>query len=228
MSGPSKPRRAERMATPVGEVKFAFIDKPSTTFNPDGEYVLNIRINKTDAAAFMSRLQKLDADSFKAALDAETNMAKRKQMQTWAMHFPITEEMDEVTGDPTGYFILKAKRHAVVKLKDGRTINTTVPLYDCSSPPKQVTGVKMGKGSKVRAAIEAVPYAAAGLMKHGVSLRLVGVQIVELVEYTGGSSPESMGFSGDASGYTADSTDGDTAPFESTSDTVGGSSNPNF
>ena len=65
---------------------------------------------------------------------------------------------------------------------------------------KNLTGI--GNGSKARLCVQLTPYYMAS-NNYGVSLRLIAVQLIDLVEF-GSTSADACGFDNVDGGYTAD------------------------
>ena len=82
--------------------------------------------------------------------------------------------------------------NAQIKLKSGKVLNRTVPLYDAKGNiiTNQITEV--GNGSKIKVSSDLVPFYMNN-KNYGVSLRLKGVQIITL-EDNQTPSASSLGF----------------------------------
>ena len=95
-------------------------------------------------------------------------------------------------------FKLKAK----VTPKQGDPFEQRPAIFDAKGKPLQEA--KIGGGSKVKVAYELIPYYTA-IAGAGVSLRLKAVQVIDLVEFSGGASADAFGF-GEEEGYEAEDT----------------------
>jgi hypothetical protein len=103
-------------------------------------------------------------------------------------------------GNETGEVAFTFKRKASgVNKKTGKPWVAKVPLYDAAGKPVDRTKVQVWGGSEIKVAFELNPFYT-DLVGAGVSLRLVGVQIIKLVS-GGERTAESMGFSAE-DGYT--------------------------
>lgn len=92
--------------------------------------------------------------------------------------------------DETGEYIIKYKMKAQFQYK-GKTITQRPTLFDAKKT-KLAEDTKIGGGSVIRVAAEVNPYYTPALGA-GISLRLKGVQVLELRTY-GESSADSLGF----------------------------------
>jgi hypothetical protein len=208
----SKKNKAIRITSPVGTAKWVFVDKPSTKFKPEGEYSVQVVFSKKDIAAIGKQLA---AEAKKAQADAIENAEKAIQKKARAKYelvYGLSPEQDD-EGEATGNYVLKVKRDAqYTSSKTGETVNVTIPVFDAKKKP--IKGAKIGSGSLVKVAFDAVPFCADGLKKVGMTLRLVGVQVIELVEWKGGATADNCGF-GEEDGYEAGDDEGaEATPFD--------------
>jgi hypothetical protein len=185
--------------TPAGIGKWVCVNKPSTKFNPDGVYSVDLALPAEDAEKLVAEF-KAAAEAKKAeAIKADPKNAGK--IKGYAVHVPGEPEVDG-DGNETGNVILKFKANALIKPKDKDPFEKRIGVFDAKGKPLPAN-VNVGKGSKLKVAYEVVPFCAAGLKKVGVSLRLQAVQVLELVKYQGGQDAGSFGF-GTEDGYTAD------------------------
>lgn len=113
----------------------------------------------------------------------ETNTKKLKGVPNFGVH-----------EDDDGVQTLKFKMKSLIKLKDGTMRNLNVPIFD--SMGKVITSKvkdRIGNGSKVCISYSLFPFVFSNI-NFGISLRLQAVQILELVDYQGGSA-DTFGFS---------------------------------
>jgi len=172
-------QKLTRLTTPVGSVLWASLEKPSTKFKPDGEYSCKIRLSKEDGEAIEKQLKQMaeDVRASKGATD--------KKILKYELAYPVKSEVDE-DDEETGAFVFNAKQAATIRPKNGEPFNTRIGVFD--SGKNKLVGVKLGKDSKVRLAFDCVPYANPSTKKVGVSARLIAVQVIDLVEYSGGGA----------------------------------------
>ena len=117
---------------------------------------------------------------------AEEVKAKPKLKNGLSTKAPYEPEYDQ-NGDPTGNIEFKLKLKAKVQARDGSTYEQKPIVVDAKRTPIDA-GTNVGNGSVIKAAYEPIPYMMASTKQVGVSLRLKGVQVLELVEYGNGSS----------------------------------------
>lgn len=194
----AKSNKPVRITSPIGVAKWAFIDKPSTKFNPDGEYNVTLVLDSAEGAALEKTLLKA-AEAAREEMVAEAKKpAQAKARKSYRLTCGITKEEDE-EGEETGNYVLKAKRDASYEGRDGKVVNVSIPVFDAKKNPV-AGGVQIGRGSKLRVAVDLRPYAMDATQCAGVSLRLAGVQVIDLVAPGGGASADACGF-GEEEGY---------------------------
>ena len=184
--------------TPIGEVLFAHLQKPEEYQGKStNKFTIMLKLSEKAKAAF---LKQIDAEWEKFKQSEE--MKGKKCKYDYANGIKETKDGE--------YF--KFKMTHLIEWK-GETIEKHVPIYDasCKEISKTLTGV--GNGSKARVAYELSPFFMND-KNYGVSLRLTGVQILELVEY-GSASAGSLGF-GQEEGFSQEDEENE-VPFEDTS-----------
>lgn len=179
-----------RYVTPSGTAQYPYLIKPDTKFNPDGEYKISLEIPAADAAKTVAFLdEQLEASIAKAKKD---NAGKK--IKEGDAPYAVNED----TGAVTVRFKLKAK----VTPKNGDPFEQKPAIFDAKGKP--VTDSKVGGGSTVKVAYEIIPYYTA-IAGAGISLRMKAVQIINLVEFSGGAGADAFGF-GKEDGYEAEDT----------------------
>jgi hypothetical protein len=181
-------RTYQKWTTPVGIARWPRLNEPDTAFNADGDFKVTLEFRGAEAKKVMGEVKVF-------AKAAYTDLCREHGKKTLkAAALPAVEEGDVV--------LLKAKlRHRV----DGKAgaFTQRVALFDSSGRPLPEGAPVIGAGSRMRAAVEVVPYYTA-LMGAGITLRLRGVQIVELVEYNpGAATAAALGFGRIESGWSA-------------------------
>ena len=129
---------------------------------------------------------------------SEANAMNKKKIHKSDLYFE----------DEEGNVYLKFKQNAVIKKKDGSTVNAKIAHFDSKGKPIDVT---VGRDSVIRLSFTAAPYFMQSTKQVGLSLRPVAVQVIKLNEF-GGSSAEDYGFSAEEEGYEAFKEE---APFDS-------------
>ena len=138
-------------------------------------------------------LEELRQGAIKQAKADNPKAAKAKKGIKEA-DLPIQEDVDEETGDETGYVVYNFKMPHKIKKKDSDEILKLEPrLFDANG-----TAIKPGSiygGTTMKIAFQVWPFYTA-LVGAGISLKLRACQIIELVE---GGNAESYGFDTDDS-----------------------------
>lgn len=180
-----------RYTTPAGIAQYPYLTKPDTKFNPDGEYKISVEIPGAAAQDIVTFLDEQFA--------ASVAKAKKENPGKKIKEGDVPYSVDDDSGKVTVRFKLKAK----VTPKQGDPFEQRPALFDAKGKPIGAD-TKIGGGSKVKVAYELVPYYTA-IAGAGVSLRLKAVQVIDLVEFSGGASSEAYGF-GEEEGYEAEDT----------------------
>lgn len=178
-----------RYTTPAGIAQYPYLTKPDTKFNPDGEYKISVEIKDPNLSAPLVDFLDVQIAANLIKVKKETPGKKIKEGEA-----PYS--VNEDTGAVTVKFKLKAK----VSPKNGAPFEQRPALFDAKGKPIGADA-KIGGGSKVKVAYELVPYYTA-IAGAGVSLRLKAVQVIELVEFSGGAGADAFGF-GEEDGYEA-------------------------
>lgn len=179
--------------TPKFKAIWPNIDKPNTRFNADGVYEVKGAFTEEEFEAIKTRLDKLLQQTVQE-VHKVVPKAKKANVLT-----PYEEELDD-NGDETGRYILKLKRNAAFKGRDGEMVHTVVQVFDpAGNRMKPVPGI--GGGSTLLASFRAKGFyvPAIGI---GVSLRLNAVQLLNLIpKGDGGGSAEDFGFGTDGESF---------------------------
>lgn len=189
----------ERFTTPKGFAQYPRLSEPDTKFNPDGVYSVTMRFEgmTEQLRALLNKLERLQETTYDAAVENTSNpMAKKKIVKA-----------DIYTEDEEGNVYIKFKQNAVIKRKDGSTVNVNIAHFDSKGKP---IDVNVGRDSVIRLSFTATPYFMQSTKQVGLTLRPVAVQVIKLNEF-GGNTAESYGFT-EEEGYEAAPAE---APFES-------------
>jgi len=195
-----------RYTTPKGTAKYPWLNTPDTKFNPDGEYKVTLVVPVQEANTIM---QFLDEQLALSNAKATKENPGKKIKQADAPY-----KVDEENGNVEITFKMKAK----VELKSGDSFEQKPALFDAKGKP--LMDVNVGGGSKIKVSYECIPFYTA-LIGAGISLRLRAVQVIDLVEYTGGAAAGAYGFEAEE-GFEA----GDSSPFSEAED--GNEESPDF
>lgn len=171
--------------TPKGVAKYPWLTIPSTQFNPDGDYKVDLVLDPSDPAveAFLSGLD----EDVKTYFSELAKKDKKKSNLAKTAKVPYTSESDPSTGQDTGM--------VVVKFKSGYK----PALFDSKRQPITDDDIKVGSGSIIKVAFTKNFYEGFG---GGMNLYLQQVQIIKLVEYNAKGEP-AAGFD-EEEGFEAD------------------------
>lgn len=191
-----------KFVTPKGVAVFPRLNKPDTKFNPDGDWSTKLRMPVIEEVQDLMNTIEAEAEKqFNETVEGfkkDGKAAQAKAVKKADLPFRMAVDAD---GNETGEVEFSFKQKAVIKKKDGTTTNVTPGLFDAKGKPFPRAKAIWG-GSTIKVSASIVPYYVAGTKQAGVSLRLNGVQVLELVTGTGGDA-KSMGF-GEEEGYEAE------------------------
>lgn len=191
---------AKNFMTVKGQAQWAKVFEPDTKFNADGVYSINLIIPEDQTHELGECLENMRDEYMKEEAKRNPKIAAKLSTK------PVFEEHYDQDGNPTGNMELKFKQNAKIKLRDGSVTTVKVMVVDSKRNPMN-GDVLIGNGSTVKVAFEPRPYMLASTKQVGVSLRLKGVQVIELNEY--GNSGASM--FDDEDGFVAERVEKDTA-----------------
>lgn len=188
----------EKLTTGIGEVTgFVSVAEPSTKFNQEGEYSVNILIPATEGKALLKKIEAIQEKQY------EAYRKNSKKAEITALKPFVKVEKDEngriksETPDPEGRFVLKAKNKAYIK---NGVPGLKIQVFD--SKLKPIEGVKFGAGSKVRLGLTLEGYSTN--LGTGVSIKLRMLQLLEVVNFNGYSAED---FFTETDGYEFDASD---------------------
>lgn len=159
--------------SPAGTAVYPWLNIPDTKFDADGVFSVKLSLSKEDAG----KINKVV-----------------KPLMNGGKNNPVKKELDD-QGQETGNYQVNFKMKAHVKTKGGDEWDQKPLLVDSDG---NRTIAKIGGGSKLQVAYEAVPYDAMG---GGVSLRMKKVRVLDLVEYT--SKDDDTSWGAEKGSYTA-------------------------
>jgi hypothetical protein len=182
----------QKYLTPAGIAQYPALTKPDTRFNDDGVFKTTMIFE--DTKEIRALIEKLEGvrDEFYGELEA-------KKRKTYKVADVYENELDDA-GEETGRLIMKFKLNHIVRPKGKEPFTQHPNLFDCSKPPVALKGVNPWSGSTLKIAGEIVPYAMASSKTVGVSLRMKGVQVIDLVEGSGANAA-AYGFDGSDGGF---------------------------
>lgn len=158
-----------------GKALWAKVFTPDTKFDSDGLYSIEVVIPEEEAQEVCEYLEGLRDERLAAEVKANP---KAKSLSAR----PVFEQDLDKDGNETGNLKFKAKLKATVRGRDNNTYKQKPIVVDAKRTP-MTEETLIGNGSVVKVAYEPVTYVMASSKQVGVSLRLKGVQVIELVEY---------------------------------------------
>lgn len=201
----AKKKKYEKVTSPIGVANYPYLNTPDTKFKEEGEYKVDLLLNKVDDAQFLGALK---ARSEKAVEEAKVKLAeknKHAQIKKLDVYYPFEVIYDE-EGNETEQVKVKFKTKAQFTTKDGKVVNLTPDLFDAQGKPLDRQEVIIYAGSEIRVNFTPAPFYSPAINKAGVSLRINAVQVIELG--TGNSATaESYGFGVVEDGFSADESD---------------------
>jgi len=177
----SDKKKYVRGTSPKGTAAWPRLTEPDRTFDPNGTYSVNLRLSAEEAEAFVSQIDK--AHSAQVAEVIKELKGKGKPGKVKESDKPYKMVFDE-DGNETGEVEFKFKLKAMAGGKDKQWAQKP-RLFDAKGKPLPAD-VKVGSGSTIRVGYELFPYYVPSVGS-GVSLRVLAVQVLELVEFSGGN-----------------------------------------
>lgn len=165
-----------KLTTPKGIAVWPWLNEPDRKFNATGEYKVNLQLSEDDAKEFLDRLKEIHKEHYKETCESEGKSKLKKA------ELPIVMVEDD-EGNETGEVQIKFKLKAQYEF-DGKTISQRPVLLDATRRAMTET---VGAGSTIRVGCEVFPYYTAAIGV-GLSLRCKVVQVLELKEFTPGST----------------------------------------
>lgn len=159
-----------------GTAQWAKVFEPDTKFVPEGQYSIKVVVPAEQAAEVCEQL-----DSMAQAKLEEVVKEQPKLKALLSTTTAYQTEYDDA-GNDTGNVVFNTKLKAVLTRRDGSKVKQKPIVVDAKRTPMDGS-VLIGNGSKVTVAIDAIPYMMPATKAVGVSLRMKGVQVIDLVEY---------------------------------------------
>lgn len=164
-----------------GTAYWAKVFEPDTKFNPDGVYSINVAMPEAEAASVCEQLDDLINDYASKVVKEQP-----KLKSVLSTRDPYEKEYDDA-GNETGNVIFKPKMKASGTTKDGQRWNRKPIVVDAKLTPL-TRDTLIGNKSTVKVSFEPAPYYMPSNKQVGVSLRMEGVQVIDLVPYEGSGS----------------------------------------
>lgn len=163
-----------------GKAMWAKVFTPDTKFDQNGVYSVNVLVPETEAAEICEYLDGIVEQRYQEEVKA--NPKKKNSLSTR----PAYDDAYDQNGNPTGDVEFKFKLKAKGQRRDGSIYIQKPVVVDAKRTP--IDDTLVGNGSVVKVAFDPVPYVMASTKQVGVSLRLKGLQVIDLVEYSSGGS----------------------------------------
>lgn len=186
-----------------GNALWAKVFEPDTKFDPNGTYSIQVTIPEEEAAGICEYLDKVVQERFDEEVKAKPKM--KNSLSTKAGYEPHYDK----DGNETGLVEFRFKLKAKVQTRDGSMYDQKPIVVDAKRNPMDSNNL-IGNGSTVKVAFEPIPYVMASTKQVGVSLRLKGVQVIELVEYGNGGAS----MFDEEEGFVAEKMELATSPFD--------------
>jgi hypothetical protein len=177
------------------------LNSPDTKFNKDGEFKVELAFDEDDEV--LTEIEEAVTELAQEKLEEVQNELIEKGKKALANKVTVISlikaEEDEETGEETGRKILKAKmRHSGTSQKTGKRWSR-YPDYFNAKGVQLKRPPMIGAGSTLKANIELYPYYAANDKTVGVTFRLNGVQLINVVSF-GERDASSYGFGAEDDG----------------------------
>ena len=171
------------LTSPKGIAGFIYVNKPDTKFKEEGEYRVPLLLpaKSAEAKQLMKEIDAAMASSLAQAKKDNPKKARSIEACEDKPYKPELDENDKRTGNIVFTFKMKASG---TSRRTGKDFTMRPALFDAFGKAIDPEKIKIGKGSTIRVSYEFFEFWTAKLGA-GVSLRLAGVQVIELVEYTG-------------------------------------------
>lgn len=160
-----------RFVTPKGEAMYAKVLNPDTKFDPEGVYKIDLLVDRSEAQDLIDKLEAVRDDYLENG-----DVVKAVREKNSKVRINVADVFEE-TDDGRAKF--KFKQKAKITTKTGQTYDKKVAIFDSKVKPIQV---EVGNGSTVKVSFSVQPYYMASTKTVGVSLKLIAVQVINLVE----------------------------------------------
>lgn len=176
---------SKAITTPVGQAVYPHLNTPDTKFNEGGLYSVKLHVGEESFNTFANKLKDMYDKAYKLELQRQEKKTLKKASSNPVR---VTEEGD---------FEIYAKQDAKKMTKTHGLLEFQIVAFD--SQGKKIDMPKVGSGSKLKLAVEPHFWYVSS-QGFGMTLRLKAVQIIELVEYGGGTG-DGFGFTAEEDGY---------------------------
>lgn len=208
-------KKNPRYVSPAGIASWPKVRTPDTKFNEDGTFSVKLLLDPQKDAAFLEKLDKM-AEQALEAMKAE----HKKFSKVMTLVSPYAPELDK-EGNETGKIVVNFTSPAkITSKKTGKVYHLKIAVFDAQLMPIPAE-TDIGGGSIVKVSFESWPYFNAKDKEAGITRRLIGVQVLELKQWSGSASASDFGFE-EEEGFSGinDSPEGDDSESGSASETA--------
>lgn len=174
--------------TPAGIARFPCLNEPDPGQEDWANYVPKYKVDlvfEEAPAKLVRHIEDAIATARKEAEDkSKAGKTRAKPTPANEPYFPETDK----EGDETGNVCFRFGAKSEFKDKSGKVKPIHIGLFDTK---KQPTTDEIGMGSTIKVAYKAVPWVNPRL-EYGCTLRIIAVQVIELVAPGGGGADASM------------------------------------
>ncbi len=170
----------------LGKAMWAKVYDPDTKFDPNGYYSVSVLVAEEEA---QEMCEYLDGLAKKKLAEEIKNNPKRKDLTLKTPYATATDK----DGNDTGEIEFKVKLKAKFQSRDGKWFSQKPIVVDSKRTP-MTKDTLIGNGSTIKVAFEPIPYSMMSSKTCSISLRLKGVQVLNLVEYQGDLFEDEDGF----------------------------------
>lgn len=173
------------VTTPKGVALWTSLNKPDVRYKAEGVYEVKLAFDGDDEAVqkLATKLEQLRDEKYdeivaELTADGKAGLAKK------ITKVPVFEvEEDAESGEETGRLIKKFKMTASgVSKKTGKNWSRSPDIFNAKGVQLK-TAPNIGSGSAMKVSFDPYPYYSPKDKEVGLSARLEGVQILELVQY---------------------------------------------
>ena len=178
--------KLKRYNAPYGLLKYPWIVKPNTKFNPDGVFQCKLVLPQDKAKGLIELINGATDTYFNEVY----NSTKKKDQGKLFKKYPYNAEYDSEEVE-TGNIEFKFKCAKRVTTTDGKEYTFKVNVFDkYNAPIPEDTFIATGSKGIINFSMRNYFVVATGMV--GVTLQLNAVQVRELI--TGGATAEAFGF----------------------------------
>ena len=168
-----------------GKAMWAKVYDPDFKFDPNGIYSVSVLVPEEEAQEMCEHLDSLA----KKRLAEEMKDRKRNDL---TLRTPYEKATDK-DGNETGEIEFKIKMKAKFQSKQGQWFTNKPIVVDSKRTPLNKDTL-IGNGSVIKVVFDTIPYVMMSSKTCSVSLRMKGVQVLQLVEYQGDLFEDEDGF----------------------------------